>query len=459
MANNVNFSLFTVTESETTNSIGSTFKYPKISKTGDGYIDIVKDFYWKNNVSNNIDEVPSVTLKEYTLKYGMWANNLASIINQATQFASSKNNLDPYSTLYFGEPTGFIYRLPHLLKSGSSIRGDISNSWSEISNPIGDILAAVPVVGSSIKRAGDLIQTQAQNAANFLTPGYGAEKVYNFGKTNSKSIVITFPLYNTYSEESAMKNFSFVNLISIQNLKTRTSYLTYIPPKLYTVDSDLLGGIYMPVASITNLKIDSIGTTRKINEYTADNSRNGVLIPEAYRVSITLTELLPESSNIMMGALGGDKVQVFSEVSPKNIINNAVSPKPSAIATPSDINIPSPNFDRFSRTTFQSIPTFTNGGTSTTGFPAGVGPTINVPEGALGRNFQNVPQGSTGPSVTLSEQAGPSTGKPSPSLVYKPQPAPPPITKGGQPLGQQLPLVPLNGNPLPLDVTQYQIKL
>jgi len=37
--------------------------------------------------------------------------------------------------------------------------------------------------------------------------------------------------------------------------------------------------------------------------------------------------------------------------------------------------------------------------------------------------------------------------------------APSPVTIGGQPLGQQLPLIPLNGNPLPLDVTQYQIRL
>jgi hypothetical protein len=448
MANTIKFSLFDVVECETTNFIGSTFKYPKICKTGDGYIDIVKDFYWKNNVSNNIDEVPSVTLKEYTLKYGMWANNLASIINQATQFASNKTNLDPYSTLYFGEPTGFNYRLPYLLKSGSSIRGDVSNKWSEISNPIGDILGAVPVVGSSLKRAGDLIQTQVQNAANFLTPGYGAEKVYNFAGTTPKSILITFPLYNTYNEESAMRNFSFVNLLSIQNLKTRTSYLTYIPPKLYTVDSNLLGGIYIPVAFISNLKIDSIGTTRKINEYTADNSRNGVLIPEAYRVSISLTEILPESSNIMMGALGGDKVQVFNAANAVDMVNNAVSPKPSAIATPSDINavspkpsaiatpsdinIPSPNFDRFNTNTNNFNPTnnqngsITNQGTVTTGLPSSVGSTIEVPAGALRpENFNNVPNTNT----------------------------------GGQPLGQQLPLVPLNGNPLPLDVTQYQIRL
>ena len=455
MANDVNFSLFTVTESETTNSIGSTFKYPKISKTGDGYIDILKDFYWKNNVSNNIDEVPSVTLKEYSLKYGMWANNLASIINQATQFASNKNNLDPYSTLYFGEPTGFHYRLPYLLKSGSSIRGDVNNKWSEISNPIGDILGAVPVVGSSLKRAGDLIQTQVQNAANFLTPGYGAEKVYNFAGTTPKSILITFPLYNTYNEESAMRNFSFVNLLSIQNLKTRTSYLTYIPPKLYTVDSNLLGGIYMPAAFISNLKIDSIGTTRKINEYTADNSRNGVLIPEAYRVSISLTEILPESSNIMMGALGGDKVQVFNGANAfdmvKNAINNADETPTITITKP---KLPPANYNP----TNNPNGSITNGGTATNGL--NVESTINVPEGALRReNLQNVPQGSTGPSVTLSEQAGPSTGNPSPSLIYKPQPAAPPITIGGQPLGQQLPLIPLNGNPLPLDVTQYQIRL
>lgn len=454
MANDVSFSLFKVTESETTNSIGSTFKYPKISPIGDGVIDILKDFYWKNNVSNNIDEVPSIVLKEYTLKYGMWANNLASIINQAAQFASNKTNLDPYSTLYFGEPTGFNYRLPYLLKSGSSIRGDVNNKWSEISNPIGDILGAVPIVGSSLKRAGDLIQTQVQNAANFLTPGYGAEKVYNFAGTTPKSILITFPLYNTYNEESAMRNFSFVNLLSIQNLKTRTSYLTYIPPKLYTVDSNLLGGIYMPAAFISNLKIDSIGTTRKINEYTADNSRNGVLIPEAYRVSISLTEILPESSNIMMGALGGDKVQVFNGANAfdmvKNTINNAAN---NSNETPITKKNPNGTRQEYIDNATEAL----NRDFPAAGFTQGIEVDQYRPITGQQVEYESVYKS------FIDAGQSPEKARENTSAYIKQHrgglKAPSPITIGGIPLGQQLPPIPLNGNPLPLDVTRYQIRL
>jgi len=81
---------------------------------------------------------------------------------------------------------------------------------------------------------------------------------------------------------------------------------TFIPPKLYTLESNALGGIYWPVAHISDLKIDSIGTTRNISDF----SSQAILIPEAYKVTIVFKELLPQSSNIFDGSIGGRKIEV-----------------------------------------------------------------------------------------------------------------------------------------------------
>ena len=118
--------------------------------------------------------------------------------------------------------------------------------------------------------------------------------------------MIEFPLYNTMDIGDTIKNYEFISLFGMQNLKIRTSFLTYIPPKIYSVESTGRGGVYMPAAYVSSYDVRSIGATREIQI-----GGNTHLIPEAYKVSITLTELIQESANIMQGSLGGSKTQVI----------------------------------------------------------------------------------------------------------------------------------------------------
>jgi hypothetical protein len=281
--------------------------------TGGNLINVLQNFRWKNSVgASTIDEVPYIILSEYTLSYGMWAQNLFSILKNYTN--GSKTNRDPYGTIYFGDNSAsnnFIYVLPYIVKPGSSIRGDLTNSWSEINNPTSSMAGAV--LGNAAKGAIESIDKKVSGLANFAFTGYGQEKVSSYAGTNEREITIEFPLYNTTSTQDAINNFSFVNLFYLQNLKTRTSYLTYKPPKLYTVDTYSLGGIYIPASYVSGYSIKSIGTTRRFKDLGLNyGGSDGVSIPEAYKVSIRIKELLPESVNIIAGALGGDKVSVVS---------------------------------------------------------------------------------------------------------------------------------------------------
>jgi hypothetical protein len=280
--------------------------------TGNGRIDVRGKFRWKNS-GEDIEEVPTIVLKEQTLSMsGLAATffNVLATANKAQQVFEETGSLakalsDPYGKLYQVEnKVGFEYQLPWLLSSGSNIR-TIRNSWSPFgsdgsgsqntSNASGFEKAAGAVLGA---------------IAGAITPGIGTEQVQKFDSTQPLSLTIKFPLYNTFSTKDTENNFHFVNLITYQNLKNRTSLATYVPPSIYTVTSDSLGGVYMPIAVVSELKIDSLGTTRKINEIIVGRE---LLIPEAYMVSITLQELLPQSSNIFQGALGAsERVEVTS---------------------------------------------------------------------------------------------------------------------------------------------------
>jgi hypothetical protein len=150
------------------------------------------------------------------------------------------------------------------------------------------------------------------------------EPIYTFSKTEQYSITIKFPLYNTVDIASTRRNFDFVNLITFQNLKNRTSMVTYVPPSVYTVScKDTVGGFYMPIAVVEDLRIESIGTVRKTDEIILGKY---LLIPEAYSVTITLRELISQSTNIFEQALGGNKVEVTSVISQSNLRETSNTP-------------------------------------------------------------------------------------------------------------------------------------
>jgi hypothetical protein len=308
-----NYSFFDIDPNKTITISGITSRYPEIKpKGGTSYIDVTR-MAWRNNKTSTVDEVPSVILTEYTLSYGIWTQNLFRFTGRAAAIA--EQNPDPYGALYYGQETGFIYNIPYLVKPGDSLRGAIKNSWKNQDD----------FSKSFFRKAASKIKTVGGVVGGVAAPGFGTEDINAFAGTNAKSINISFPLYNTLDIQSTIDNFSFISLFGLQNLKTRTSYLTFIPPKIYKVDGVGFGNIYMPAAYVSSYDVQSIGTTRRIDElnqlggafqsagqYTGGSG--GALVPEAYKVTITLTELIAESANIMASSLGEEKVNVFKAV-------------------------------------------------------------------------------------------------------------------------------------------------
>lgn len=283
-----------------------------------GPINVWGGFDWKNR-SSSVEEVPVLILQEHTLSMNGLAASLVNIFKQATQIGQNiagnptyKGVIDalsdPYASMYVVDDSGadssFVYYLPWLLSNGSTIR-DIRNNWQDANgnnakSPSGSTDPSLIEKGLGVL---------AGIAGGAVSPGWGMEPIFSYQGTDRYSLTVKFPLYNTFDIQSTRRNYDFVNLITYQNLKNRTSLVTYVPPSVYTVTSDAYGGFYMPLAYVENLKIESIGTVRRLDGII---SGQNLLIPEAYSVSITLRELLPQSSNIFAGAMGGKKVEVTS---------------------------------------------------------------------------------------------------------------------------------------------------
>lgn len=282
---------------------------PYIKLRAKGTVDVLNQLHWKN--SGSTDEVPCIYAVEKELQYGMWAQNLSRIFTFGENLINGESQ-DPYQQLYAANPTGFNYAFPWLLKGGDQIRS-VNNSWGEVSNGIPQLLSKLGGKGNKIA---DVMGSIAGGVVGAVSPGVGFEKIHEYKDTTQQELTIEFPLYNTASLQNAFDNYAFVSLFTFQNLKTRTSFMTYIPPKIYTLDSQNFGGIYWPLAYVSNLKIDSIGTTRNLSEFSKYNGGDtpNILIPEAYRVSITFRELITQTSNTFAGSIGGSKVSVTQDL-------------------------------------------------------------------------------------------------------------------------------------------------
>lgn len=289
---------------------------------GSGLVDILNNHMWSN--AGNVSEVPYIMATEYELQYGAWTQNIANAFTLAANIGNLKNT-DPYLTLYAANQTGFSYAFPWLITSENSKIRSTSNNWTKAAG-LTDLMQAGKSEENTKSGLGGALLA---GALGLVSPGVGIEDTYQYADTSLQEITIKFPLYNTIDTQTAFDNYCFVTLFNFQNLKNRTSFITYIPPKIYSLDAWAYGGIYWPAAYVSTFSIDSIGTTRYLTDYAGYINGNALLVPEAYRVNITFKQLLADSANIFSGTMGGTKVQVANPLTLggefQNIQNGVVS--------------------------------------------------------------------------------------------------------------------------------------
>ena len=268
-------------------------------------------------------------------------------------------HLRPYYGLYGVAPTGFEYAFPYFVADGKSVDtawGDMDSSTH--GGAISDIIKSTVGPEGFAKTVIDNLAIQGNVVGTHI------ERAQIYSSQEGPSHTFGFTLFNTGSITSIVRNWHLQYMLAYQNLPNKLSKVNVDPPVIYEVE--IPGQFYSPFAYISSLKVSHQGATRTMNipyysDYMDDGStdtvgldnssnwdkivgvprnlRNGihprkgtplhgeveqvigkgfinssdykkfnagkVIIPDAYRIEITIKSMVPESKNLFFhSALG-----------------------------------------------------------------------------------------------------------------------------------------------------------
>lgn len=208
-----------------------------------------------------------------------------------------RKHLEPYQRLYSTFPTGFRYHLPYFtdeFKTNTPRFTDSASGQSQL--PLQSFIAKGASLAASL--------VNSLNAAKAGT--YIELPKYPSFPSSEKTYSVSFPLLNTVSYEQTFKNWQLLFLLLYQNLPNRVNRSVILPPKIY--EATIPGVWYSRYSYMSNISIKMLGTRRKL-EFTDTSSllpsmsSVSTIVPDAYQVDITMTELISESQNYMFESI------------------------------------------------------------------------------------------------------------------------------------------------------------
>lgn len=272
-------------------------------------INVVADYRWTlSNLKNTEDlaEVPFVRLREFkcvdsSIKRQMQFYTQLGIDTVESAFGLDKNTnlevLDSYQEIWPKDnPTNFSYKFPYFNKTAFELQTEpwqsldsVGDATKKITTGIGQLLNNAEI-GNSIQKGIDFFRMGTNLALNSQYPTVGVpDRPKIFTAHGERNINISFTLYNTVREEDWKKNRDLLYLLMSQNLYNKRDYTTGVPPVFY--DVYIPGQYFCYAAAMTNIKVEHLGNQRLF--YGDD----GFVVPDAYQVDLTLTELVKPSKN------------------------------------------------------------------------------------------------------------------------------------------------------------------
>lgn len=197
--------------------------------------------------------------------------------------------MEPYTGLYSLTPTDFKYIFPYL----DSKYKEIAASTQEINFPLVETTKAMATGVETLNR--------------MIAPGQYVERpvIYDPQASSKPSVTFRFPLLNTQSFESAVRNYQFLWLFIYQNTPYRVTKMLLELPKMYEVN--VPGVEYMAFSIVESLNINFIGNRRHVDipmpTVQGTPATIKAIVPDAYEVSITFKSLTMRSSNMMLQML------------------------------------------------------------------------------------------------------------------------------------------------------------
>ena len=215
--------------------------------------------------------------------------------------------MNPYQYMYTVLATGFKYSLPYMENEYQHVMSDFSMNAAARQGTWTTALNKLAEAGNEI--------LQTANFNRLLAPGRLIEKpkAFNF-EGREKSYTVSFPLLNTKSYVEIIKNWQYIFLMAYQNTPNRINKDLIDPPCIY--ESYIPGVWYSKYSCISDMRVDFLGARREmelpimfLDSAGARTGEDGnanwlptkkkllTVIPDAYQVSITITELFSETQN------------------------------------------------------------------------------------------------------------------------------------------------------------------
>ena len=289
-------------------------------------IDVVHDYQWTVTNTKTRKDIPYVELREFKCnetqikkQWDFYSKLTPETIAGAFGANSSKKAvLSVYTEIFSQEnPTEFRYIFPYFNKTAFDLG---TQNWQQL-DPIGESIKKFAggaqkflnifgdtgktlgnVVGGAVK-VGEFIQQGAETALMAQYPSIGTQdRPRVFAGHSERQITISFPLLNTVNPYEYYKNRDLIYLLMSQNLYNKRDYITGVPPVFY--DVHIPGQYYCYAAAMTNINVEHLGNTRILD--------SSWTIPDAYQVTLTLTEMVTPSKNQFEAMTTGNPYSVVS---------------------------------------------------------------------------------------------------------------------------------------------------
>ena len=280
---------------------------------------------WSGNVPSGLRQIPEDAgnnipgyLQRSTDKLGNWFSSNYRDDNNPT--VNGSKWLEPYRNLYLSDPTNWVYVLPYF-DNNQAIQ---ANSFSD-SGKVGGIGdAAAGLIGMVTEAAEVVSSINNPTQISYIEK----TKFYNY-PTEGEDINIEFPLINTgeVTFDDVIRNWQFLFLLVYQNRPGKTSQNTVDQPVIY--QAEIPGIKFFPFCYVTSIAIDFMGARREmaINVPTTNTTTSFLgniagqflgtttgtttiqaIIPDAYRVRISLKSMTANSKNFMQHMISNHSV-------------------------------------------------------------------------------------------------------------------------------------------------------
>ena len=274
-----------------------------------GFVDVVNTYPWTQSPNSIKSTAPHVILKEFeinegqilsgSLYYGRQAGGSVASTVGSLFGAGQFDSLEVYQWLYpKDKPTGFVYQFPYFSDINFNVRTDPWKETEMTAEKMGTAAVELFDKDGSMLEMAKKMGTYAKGALDVLG-GYShktpTDKPKMWSGHSERSIEIRFPLFNTLNPDDWKSNRDLCMLLVNQNLYNKRDYITSLPPVFYEI---LIPGQHYSYAScVTDITIYNRGNMRILKTKGANGNMTAV-VPDAYEVSMTLTDLVMPSKNL-----------------------------------------------------------------------------------------------------------------------------------------------------------------